>query len=184
MMAGTGRKLAIAHGSQLPAQCLLGDGDAELLEDPLRQIDQPPAHNTMDRRDRATFDHPRDGLALGIVELWGLARRFAVKQAVRASRIEPDHPIPDDLESDTAELCRLAARPTVIDHRQSKKPSGLRAVFRLLRKPAQLGSVEIPTQGNRNRHGEPPSFATLNQTQAQLGILNESQSQGTGISGA
>src|ERR1700692_1868585 len=103
-------------------------------------------------------------------------------QAVPASGLEADQPIPHDLEPDTSELCRLAARPTVIDHRQGKKPSGLRAVFRLLRKPAQLDSVEIPTQGNRNRHGEPPSFATLNQTQAKLGILNESRSQGTGIS--
>jgi len=181
MMARTGRKLAVAHGSQLPAQCLLGDGDTELLEDPLRQIDQPPAHHAMDRRDRATFDHPRHGLALGIVELRGLARRFAVKKAVRPSRIEPDHPIPDNLESDTAELRRFAARPTVIDRRKSQKPSGLRTVFRLLRKPAELGSVEIPTQGNRNRHGEPPPFAMLNQNLADLGIRDESGFWGFGI---
>src|SRR3974390_1691673 len=184
MMAGTGRKLAIAHGSQLPAQCLLGDGDAELLEDPLRQIDQPPTHDAMNRRDRAIFDHPRDGLALGIVELRGLARRFAVKQAVWASRVEPQPPIADDLKSNTAELRRFAARPTVIDDRQSQKPSGLWAVLRLLRKPAELCSVEIPTQGYRNRHGEPPSFATLNQTRAILGIPDESKFQGIGITQA
>ena len=75
------------------------------------------------------FDHPPDRMAMGIVELRGLARRFAVKKAVRPSHIEPDHPIPDDLESDTAELCCLAARPTVIDPHQSQKPSRLRAVF-------------------------------------------------------
>src|SRR5882672_11094102 len=85
--------LAIAHGPQLPAQGLLGDGDAELLEDPLPQIDQPPAHHAVDRRDRSALDHPRDSLALGIIELRGLARRFAVKQPVRTACIEPQHPI-------------------------------------------------------------------------------------------
>src|SRR5580704_11155601 len=78
MMAGPGRDLAIAHGSQLPAQCLLGDGDAVLLEDPLRQIDQPPTHHAVDCRDRTALDHPRDGLALRIVELRGLAARRTV----------------------------------------------------------------------------------------------------------
>ena len=29
-------------------QGLLGDGDAELLEDPLRQINQPPAHHAVE----------------------------------------------------------------------------------------------------------------------------------------
>jgi hypothetical protein len=136
----------------------------------------------MNRWDRSALDHPRDGLALGIVELRGLARRFAVKQAVRASRVEPQHPIADDLKSDTAELRRFAARPTVIDDRQSQKPSSLWAVLCPLRKPAELCSVKIPTQGYRNRHGEPPSFATLNQTRAVLGIPDESQFQGIGIS--
>src|SRR4030088_1827474 len=103
MMAGTGRELAIAHGSQLPAERLLGDGDAELLEDPLRQIDQPPAHHAMDRRDRAVLDHQHNSLALGIIEPRGLAWRFAVKQAVRTACVEPQHPIPDDLKPDPAD---------------------------------------------------------------------------------
>src|ERR1700687_6325837 len=113
----------MARNSRL--KCLLGDGDAELLEDPLRQIDQPPAHHAVDCRDRAALDHPRDGLALGIVELRGLARRFTVKQAVRASPIEPEPPIPDDLQPDIAELRGLAARRTVTDRRQYQKASGL-----------------------------------------------------------
>jgi hypothetical protein len=43
----------------------------------LRQINQPLAHYAVDRRDRAALDHSRDGLALSIIELRGLARRFA-----------------------------------------------------------------------------------------------------------
>jgi hypothetical protein len=39
----------------------------------LCQIDQPPAHHAMDRRNRPTLNHPGDGLALDIVELGRLA---------------------------------------------------------------------------------------------------------------
>jgi hypothetical protein len=39
----------------------------------------------------AALDHPRNGLALNIVELRGLARRFAVEQAVRAPRFFVNH---------------------------------------------------------------------------------------------
>lgn len=48
--------------------------DAELFEYPLRQILAAPAHHTVDRRDRATFDEPGKSLAL--------ARRFAINQAI------------------------------------------------------------------------------------------------------
>src|SRR5664280_1220476 len=78
IMAWPSREFAIAHSQQLPPQSLLGDGDAELLKDPLRQIDQPPTHHAVDSRDRAALDHPRDCLALNIIELRGLPGRFAV----------------------------------------------------------------------------------------------------------
>ena len=55
-MAGTSRELAISHGAQFPAQCLLGDDDAEFLENPLAEIDDPPAHDAMNRRDRAALE--------------------------------------------------------------------------------------------------------------------------------
>ena len=44
------RELAVAHRAKLPAQRLFGNRDAELLVDPLRKINQPPAHYTVDRR--------------------------------------------------------------------------------------------------------------------------------------
>src|SRR3954467_11294062 len=49
-MARPGRELGIVHGPQLTRQRLLGDRDAELLPDPCDQIDQPPAHHAVDRR--------------------------------------------------------------------------------------------------------------------------------------
>ena len=50
VMTGTSRELTISHGAQFPAQCLLGDDDAEFLEDPLAEVDDPPAHDAMHGR--------------------------------------------------------------------------------------------------------------------------------------
>jgi hypothetical protein len=73
----------------------------------------------MDSWDRAALDHLCDGLALHIIELRGLAWRFAVEQSAGTWRIEPHHPIPDDLKSDAADLRHSGARRTVIDRRKS-----------------------------------------------------------------
>src|ERR1700676_302206 len=97
MMAGSCRELAVAHRAKLPAQRLFGDRDAELLVYPLRKIDQPPAHDTVDRRDRAALDHPHNRLALHIIEPRGLTWRLAVDQTIRPKSIEPHHPVTDDL---------------------------------------------------------------------------------------
>ena len=86
MVARTGREFAVAQSAQLPAERLLGDGDAELLEYPLRQIDQPPAHDAVDSWDRTALDHPHNGLALRIIELRGLTRRFAVQETRALNR--------------------------------------------------------------------------------------------------
>jgi hypothetical protein len=49
--------IAKADGGQFPAQCLLGDDDAEFLEDPLAEVDDPPAHDAMHGRDRAALEY-------------------------------------------------------------------------------------------------------------------------------
>ena len=79
----------------------------------------------------------RERLALSIIELRGLARRFAVEQPVRTACIEPHHPVPNDLKTDAADLRRLGARRTVVDRRKRQKPSGLRSVLCLLRHAAR-----------------------------------------------
>src|SRR3954470_3852252 len=78
VMARPCGELAVAHGAQRPAERLLGDHDADLLEDPLCQIDQPPTHHAVDCRNRATLNHAGDGLALDVVELGRLPRRLSV----------------------------------------------------------------------------------------------------------
>ena len=143
MVARSGREFAVAHGAQLPAQRLFGDRDAEFLEDPLYQIDQPPAHHAVHRRDRATLDHTGDGLALHGIELGWVTRRLAIQETVRAARVEAQRPVTDDLQSDTADLRGLAPPRAVIDRRKSQKSAGLRAVFRPPCQTTQLRRFKI-----------------------------------------
>jgi hypothetical protein len=56
MVTRTGREPSVAQGSQLAAERLHGERDAELLEDPSAEIDKPPAHHTMERRDGSFVD--------------------------------------------------------------------------------------------------------------------------------
>ena len=52
MMPGPCRQLAIAHRPHDPAEGLFAGGDAVGGVEPLRQIDQPPTHHSIDRRHR------------------------------------------------------------------------------------------------------------------------------------
>src|SRR5450631_2092553 len=126
-MAWPSREFAIAHSPQFPAQSLLGDGDAELFEYPLRQIDQPPAHHAVDRRDWAALDHPDNRLALAIIELAGAPRRLAVQKTVGTPCVETQHPVPDDLQTNAADLRRFCPRRAVVDRSKRQKPPSLRS---------------------------------------------------------
>jgi hypothetical protein len=70
-MAWPGGKFAVIHGVQLPAHRLGGDVNAELLKDPLAQIDEPPAHDAMDGRDWPILDHPRERRPVFVLSLDG-----------------------------------------------------------------------------------------------------------------
>src|SRR5262245_2246604 len=144
VVARPGREFAVAHRPELPAECLLGDRDAEFLKYPLRQIDQPPAHHAVDRRDRTTFDHAGKCSTLTVVELGWLPRRLAVQGTMSPACVDAQYPVPYDLRADPADLRCLRACPTVIDCRKSQKSAGLRAILRLSRKPAQLRCIKIP----------------------------------------
>src|SRR3954468_9324992 len=82
VMARTGRELAIAQSPQLAAQGLLGDGDPELLPDPLDEVDQTPAHHAVDGRNGPLLDDGLQGRAMRVGEFRGLAGRLAVDQAL------------------------------------------------------------------------------------------------------
>src|SRR3546814_8332666 len=125
MMTGPRRQLAIAEPAQLTAQGLRADRDRELVPDPLRQIEQPPAHHAMRRRDRSVLDDLRQCPAVLLVKQWRRARRLAVDQTVGTLGVETDYPVAHDLKRHAADPRRLAARPAIIDRRKDRKSTRL-----------------------------------------------------------
>ena len=92
------------------------------------------------------------GCALGIIEPRGLSGRFAVKQAVRATGVELHYPVANNLKPDAADLRRFRARGTIINRRQSQKPSRLRRILPVfLAKPR--GSRHLASKSTRKGSG-------------------------------
>jgi hypothetical protein len=125
----------------------------------------------MDRRDRPALDNPGQRSALPIVEFGRMARRLAVNQPSRPFSIEPQHPIPDHLQPDTADPRRIRARAAIINRGQGEKAAALSRILRRLGQSPQTRTIKVFPQTNRCTHGEPPRlFTTLIQTFACLGI--------------
>src|ERR1700734_899062 len=169
-MARASRELAITHLAQHPAQRLLGDDDAEFLENPLAEIDDTPAHDPVNRWNWAALDDRGERRPMRVVKPGWLSRRLAVDQALRPLGVELQHPVANDLERHPADPGRLRAPRAFVNRRQSQKPPRLRPVLRSpCRRPHHL---RIKISPERNGHGEPPSFATLNHNPADSGIPN------------
>jgi len=118
------REFSIAQRAQFAAQDLFGDRDAILVEHPLRQIDQPPAYDPMDRRGRTGLDHGDERAPLLVIEFRGMPGRLAVDQPIRSSPIEPQDPIANGLEPHAPEPSRVRARTAVINRDERKQPPG------------------------------------------------------------
>src|SRR6516165_9089772 len=102
----------------------------------------------------------RTAWAAGSLKLGRLTRRLAVHESVRPASVEAQHPVPDDLKPDAADLGRLGARRTVIDRRKRQKPPGLRTV---VGSPGQLRSCDASKSRRKgigadmtNLPGSPP----------------------------
>src|SRR4051812_39880980 len=153
-MTRTGRELAIVHGPQLPAQGLLGDGEAELLPEPRDQVDQAPAHHAVDGRNGPLLDDGLQGLSVLIGEPRRGPRGPAGPEALRSPRVEAQHPIAHDLQRHAADLSRFGARGPIIDCRQSQKAPGLIGIPRALRQSAELGGIKVRAERDGNSHGD------------------------------
>jgi hypothetical protein len=109
-----------------------------------------------------------------------LTWRLAIDQTIRPKSIEPHHPVPNDLQRHAANLGRLGPGRSIVNGRQRQKPSSLRAILRSF--GSGLYQTGIKISPKRDRHGEPPSFAMLNQTDADSAIPRpESHLPGFGI---
>jgi hypothetical protein len=177
VMARPGGEPSEAHPAQLAAQGLLGDGDLELVPHPLRQIDQPPAHHPVHRRDRSALDDPRQRLALRLIQLRRLPRRLAVDQPVRSLGVEPQHPVANRLQPDIPDPRRGAPRAAVVNRGHCQQSTGLTRLASPSRQRAKRCGVKILSKSNRSGHGKPHLFAMLNQIKADSGIPLVSPSQ-------
>jgi hypothetical protein len=93
--------------------------DAEFLEDPLRQIDQPPADHAVHCRNRATLDDADDGLALDVVALSPLRHQLGpagISQARLARPQRRRHPSHQPQREATGGL--LPGLPRLVRFRQ------------------------------------------------------------------
>src|SRR5262249_59471846 len=95
---------------------------------PQGEVVRPRAPDGRGRGQRAAMVRAGSGPPLKVIELARLTRRLAVQESVRPASVEAQHPVPDDLKPDAADLGRLGARRTVIDRRKRQKPPGLRTV--------------------------------------------------------
>ena len=86
-MARASREFAIPHLAQHAAQRLFGDDDAEFLENPLAKIDDPPAHDPVNRRDWAALDDRGERGAMRLVQPRRLPRRLAEAFGVREDTV-------------------------------------------------------------------------------------------------
>lgn len=111
MMTGPRSQFDIAQLPQIPPHSCLRHGYSKLIMEPARQIDQPPAYNPMDRRNGAALNDVRKGATLGLIQQRTLARRLAVEQPIRTAGIEPDNPVPHDLQAYPANAGRIAPAP-------------------------------------------------------------------------
>src|ERR1700726_2912015 len=155
MMARSRRELAKAHMPQLAAERRLGDRDPELLEEPLRQIDQPPAHDAMQGGNRPIFHDLPQGLALALVEDARSARRFAGQETIRTFGVETDNPVAHDLHPDPADPCRIRPRAAIVNLGQRQETPALIGITRSPRQHAQANCVKVRAKRNRSRHGKP-----------------------------
>jgi hypothetical protein len=162
VMTRTRGQLAIAERTQLAAQRLPGDADPEFLPDPLAQIDNPPANDTMHRRDRSALDDRRQCGPVRVIQPRRLAGRATVDQTVRAATVELHHPVPHDLARYPANAGGLRTCRSIINRCQRQQTACLRRFLALARSRPQTNRIKIISQ--RNWHGEPSRIAMLNQT--------------------
>ena len=149
MMARARRQLDVTQFLQLAPYGGCIERHRELVVKPLDQVDQPPAHNPMNRRDRPALDCVNKGMTLRIIEPGPGAGSLAVKQAIRASFIEPNHPVPHDLQAHTTDPRRRSPAATIIIVGLCQKPPRLVRALRCARQSPQRHPVKIIPQADR-----------------------------------
>ena len=110
---------------------------------PMDQVDQPPANNAMDRRDRTALDHFDKRPPLGIVEPRPFPRRLAVEQTVGTARIEAHHPVTHNLQAHPADPRGRTAAAADVNLGQCQQTARLIRALRSGRQSPQGCAVKI-----------------------------------------
>src|ERR1700712_51115 len=100
----------------------------------------------MDRRNRAAVDDLRKSHTLGVVQLRPPTGSFAIHQSFEAAGVEAQNPIPNDLQCDRTDPCRIGTRATVINGGKRQQATSLVCVFRLARDVTEKASTKIIAQ--------------------------------------
>jgi len=115
----------------------------ELFEYPLRQILATPAHDTVNRRDRAASDDLGKSPALDVVELGRLARRLPVDQTIGAVPVETQNPVANNLQTNITDPRRIKTFATIVNLGQRKQPSALSGICRKPGQSTQNRTIKI-----------------------------------------
>ena len=158
-----------------------GRGGEGRLENPLCEINQPPAHHPVGGWIGAVLDLLGKGAPVLVVEQGRLAWCLAILEALRTLGIEAQHPITDRLQADATNARRIAARTAVKNLGKRQQTTGKGGILALLGEGTKLKSCKIRPKGNRHRHGESPLFAKMNHAAADLKTHNELAFQRRGI---
>ena len=149
MMARPCTELAITQRAHFATKRLPGDADPEFLPQPLAQINQPPAYDTMDSGDRTALDDARQRLPMHLRQSGVGAGRLPVDQPIRSIRVEPQHPVPNDLQPDIADTSRVAPTAAIVDLRKSQQAAGLSRIIRTARQASQIRTSEVASKRDR-----------------------------------
>ena len=153
-MARAGRELAVVHGPQLPTKRLLRDGQAELVPDPVHEVDQAPAHHAVDGRYGSLLEHVAQRPALCGIQNGGAARGLSGEEPVGSLGIEAQHPVAHDLQPDPGELGRVGSGVSVVNSGERQEAPGLIGVARALGDGAQRCGIEVGAQADWGSHGD------------------------------
>jgi hypothetical protein len=156
MMAGTGRKFAIAHGLEHFADRCFVQGDPEFFVDPTDKILQAPSDDAIHGGDWATLHQVDQGTALLFVQLGRGSGSLSIQKALGALRVEANDPVPHNLKADATNLGGRAPTIAIINLGQSQKSTGLIRIPRSLCQSAKGRTIIVRTKGNGVSRGKPP----------------------------
>ena len=173
----TRRELAEPERPQLPTDRRHAHRDPERFPEPLREVDQPPAHHPVAPGLGSGLHDLRQRRALVRFQRRSLAGRLAVDQTGRPLGVEAHNPVPDDLQPDATDPRRLRPGAAVPDRRKRQQPPNLLRVPTGAGQPTQVIASEVVSKLECSRHGKPRLFSTMNHAATALGIPFVSRAQ-------